>query len=181
MKKGSCTIPPARATRWSFIVFGISALVFGTAFVLLWGFAQAKDAVVEFLTNYVWLAVTLPGGMLLHEVIHAVFFGTFSRNGFRSVSFGINWQHLAPYVNCSEALTVRQYAIATIMPGIALGLIPSLYAVVSGAGWFLVFGIFFTAGSAGDFLSFTDLLTLPQSASVTDHPDEAGFTWTDEG
>src|SRR5690606_33751740 len=106
-----------------------------------------------FFTNYVWLAVTLLGGMLLHEVIHAIFFAIFSRNGLRSVSFGINWQHLAPYVNCPEALTVRQYAIATLMPGIALGLIPSLYATVSGAGWFLVFGVFFTAGSAGDFLS----------------------------
>ncbi len=177
-QKGSCTIPPGKATRWSFIVFGISGAVFGSAFATLWGFPHLWAAVVAFLTDYLRLAIALLVGMLLHELIHAGCFALFSKKGFRSVTLGINWKHFAPYASCNESLTVRQYAIATLMPGIVMGVLPCLYAVITGAGWFLVFGVFFTAGAASDFLSAADLSKLPRDARVTDHPDEAGFDWS---
>ncbi len=176
-RKGSCIIPSGRATRAAFVVFGISAAVFGLIFMQIWGFPALKTAALNFLTDYIALAITLLAGMILHEIIHATFFTLFCRDGFRSVSFGVNWRHLAPYVTCSEALTVKQYAIATAMPGIILGLLPALYALASGTGWFLVFGVFFTAGSASDFLSLVDLRSLPRGVRVTDHADEAGFDW----
>jgi hypothetical protein len=58
---------------------------------------------------------------------------------------------------------------------IILGIIPAAYGIISGNGFYLLFGIFFTWAAAGDILASIRLFQLPMNKMVQDHPDKLGF------
>jgi hypothetical protein len=169
------TISSSRANQASFVAFIISSILFGIPFGLLWGFDELRNGFTSFLTDYVKLFIVLVSGMILHEGLHALTFAAFCKNGFRSVNFGIKWKHLSPYVHCREILSLNQYRLGTLMPGLILGIIPTIIGVASGNAWLLIYGVFFTAGAAGDFLSLIKLNGVDPSYRVKDHPDDLGF------
>lgn len=168
-------LPAGRANLYSFVVFGAAFIVFGIPFILLWGLSPLVNGVVEFLTNWVTLIFVLIAGMFLHEFLHAVVFALFCKRGFASVSFGIKWKHLSPYVHCNEALALGPYKLGTFMPGLVLGIIPGVVAIIVGNAWLLTFSLFFTAGAAGDFFSLVKLMKADPRYVVIDHPKEVGF------
>ena len=168
-------LPAARANLYAFVVFGAAFIAFGIPFILLWELSHFLHGVVDFLTNWLMLIVVLIGGMFLHELLHAVVFAAFCKRGFASVTFGIKWKHLSPYVHCEEALALWPYRMGTILPGLVLGIIPGVIALITGNAWLLTFSLFFTAGAAGDFYSLMKLMNADRRYMVIDHPREAGF------
>ena len=163
------------ANLYSFVFFIVSLVIFGTAFSFIWSIEGFINAWRSFLTDYILLIVSILGGMLLHEVIHALAWGAFADKGFRSITFGINWRHLAPYVHCNEYLRIPAYATGVALPGILLGMLPAIVSLFTGSGWLLCFGVFFLAGAAGDFLALLRLRSFPRTAFVMDHPEHLGF------
>ena len=115
------------------------------------------------------------GGIILHELIHGLFWAMFTKNGFRSIKFGILRQYITPYCHSKEPLRVWQYIVGAIMPAIFLGIVPLFLALVYGSLHWLFFGIFFTAAAGGDFLMIKLLLKEKMNDRVQDHPSEAGF------
>ena len=103
-------------------------------------------------------------------VIWPVAFSTFA-----SVTFGIKWKQLSPYVHCREMLPLDPYRLGTFTPGLILGIVPGLVGLVTGNAWLLTFGLFLTAGAAGDFYSLMKLMNVDRRYGVVDHPEEAGF------
>jgi hypothetical protein len=168
-------IPGSRANSWSFIVFVMAAVIIGGPFAAIYGFSALKDGFVSFLTDYIVLALTLLVGITLHEFLHAVGFSFASERGWKSVNFGFSFKDFAPYTHCDEVVSYVGFAITTLLPGILLGVGPLLTSLITGNAWLLSFGLFFTAGAAGDFLCFIRLTKYPRDSVVKDHPDSIGF------
>jgi hypothetical protein len=168
-------IPLRLANIYSFVIFLLALLLFGGAFSFVWTWDAFVVSWKSFLTNYWSLIIALFSGMFIHELLHATVWAMFCKDGFQSITFGINWSHLAPFVHCREWLPKRYYVAGVIMPGLILGIIPSLVALTVGHGWLLCFGIFFTAGAAADFLSIAKLIQVKKSVQVRDHQEHLGF------
>lgn len=167
-----------KANAFSFLVFILACLLAGIPFIVLWGSSVFVDSFRLFLSDYPVLAITLLAGVIAHEALHGLTWSLFCRHGVKSIDFGVKWKQLAPYAHCKEPLRVSHYAWGTAMPGILLGLIPLILAVSTGHGWILWFGMFFTAGAAGDLLTLWKLRYYRSSDRVCDHPDHLGFIIT---
>lgn len=167
-------ILPWRANLASFIVFTLTAALGGLAFSSLHGFELAWTGFVRFLTDYGMLLATIIMGALVHELLHAVGFALGSAKGWRSVRFGFSVKDLAPYTHCSDNLSFQAFLLATLLPGIMLGIVPLLLSLILGDGWLLTFACFFTAGAAGDFLCAYKLLPY-RNHRIRDHADTIGF------
>ena len=178
--KTEVIIPGSKANTWSFIVFALAALAGGGSFIAIYGFALLKQGLVSFLTDYIVLVPTLLVGAVLHEFLHALAFSFGSERGWMSIDFGFSFKDFAPYTHCSEAVSYVWFAIATLLPGILLGILPLITSLITGNAWILSFGIFFTAGAAGDFLCFVNLMKYQRSFRVKDHPDSIGFILTEK-
>jgi hypothetical protein len=169
------TVPSARANVYSFFVFLLAVLLYGSGFVLLWNLASLIQAWKSFLTNYAVLLFSILLGACVHELIHALVWALSAPSGFRSVKFGFDFRNLAPYVHCKEYLELPAYRAGVIAPGLLLGVLPAMVGIIAGHGWLLCFGTFFTAGAAGDFYSLIKLRPFESSSEVLDHPDHLGF------
>lgn len=168
-------IPAGEGNKYSFVVFLLAIIFFGGPFLVMQGGISIFFAFRDFLTQYQLLIPVLFGGIVMHEFLHAITWWFFCRHGFASIDFGMKWKHLAPYVHCREPLPVNGYAWGVAMPGIILGILPCIFALIFSSGWWLWFGIFFTAGAAGDILSLYALIPYRNARLIQDHPDEIGF------
>jgi hypothetical protein len=168
------TIRESTANYFSGMVFVIAAIIFGIPFALIWSWKALAGAFRLFLTEYLVLFLAVILGMVLHEALHGFTWARFCRHGIKSIRYGIKWQALAPYAQCNEALHIDAYRVGCFMPGLILGIVPGVIAVIIGNGWLLVFGIFFTAGAAGDFLILWNLRPYSASYDVLDHPEKIG-------
>jgi hypothetical protein len=81
--------------------------------------------------------------------------GKYTKDGFKSIRFGVLWKFLTPYCHC-KALLVKHYIIGDL-PAIVLGLF-LLYYPLSWQCILLIFGIFFTMAAFGDFMIIFMLL-----------------------
>ena len=113
-------------------------------------------------------------GIILHELIHGITWSFYTKNGFKSIKFGVLIKMLTPYCHCKEPLKVNQYILGAIMPAIILGVIPALLAILFGSIVLLAFGIFFTIAAMGDFLIIFLLRKENRNTLVLDHPTEPG-------
>jgi hypothetical protein len=60
------------------------------------------------------------------------------------------------------------------MPGLLLGIAPSIAGVISGSAVLAAFGLLFTIAAGGDFLILWLLRGVHAGALVEDHPERAG-------
>lgn len=132
---------------FAFIVLIIFTALLGGPFYLIWGInnASIQKFGLELFIVYIF-------GIVIHELIHGLFFVIFSKNKFKSVKFGIKPKHGAAYCICTEPLKIKHFIIVTIMPAIILGFIPGLISLILGNIYFLVFSLIFIMGASGDFL-----------------------------
>lgn len=91
-------------------------------------------------------------GILLHELIHALFFVIFSREGRKSIKIGVQKDFLMPYCHCKEPLPTNRYIVALVAPCLILGIIPYVIGVFNLNLFLLGFGFIFTVLSIGDLL-----------------------------
>jgi len=113
-------------------------------------------------------------GIILHELIHGITWAKFTKNGFKSIRFGVLWKFLTPYCHCKEPLLIKHYIIGAIMPAIILGLLPAIISLITGNVILLIFGIFFTMAAFGDFMIVFLLIKENKNSLVQDHPSEVG-------
>jgi hypothetical protein len=135
-----------------------------------------SDIAVEFgpfgLSLFI-LAITI-FGIVIHELIHGFCWGIYAKNGFKSIKFGVVWKMMTPYCHCKEKLQVKQYIIGAIMPGVVLGLIPTVYAVINDNFGIFLLGVFFTMAAGGDIIMVYLLRNEKMNNLVQDHPSEMG-------
>ena len=113
-------------------------------------------------------------GAALHELLHAVLWIFFTKKGIRSIRFGITESDFSPYIHCTEPLPVWVYQIGTVLPGLVLGIIPAVWAILAGRFWLLMFGFFFSWAASGDFIILYMIRNLKKNILVYDHPQKVG-------
>ncbi len=113
-------------------------------------------------------------GAVVHELLHGLTWAVFCRNGLKSISYGVYWKVLTPYCHCKEVLPLRHYAIGGMMPGLVMGLLPTLAGIATGHFLLFLFGLFFSMAAAGDLLILWMLRRYRAADLVQDHPDKIG-------
>lgn len=136
-------------SRWSFSLF--SGIIFLIALLLL---------------------------LILHEIIHGLTWGFFTKGHWSAISFGIIWKLLTPYCTCAEPLKKTQYIVGAVMPTLILGF--GLIGIATNWGNYTLFvlSLCMIFGGGGDFLIILKLLRYRcQNKTVLfyDHPYECGF------
>ena len=135
------------------------------------GFGQVLLGIAGFLLAYLVLVV-------VHELIHGLFFGLFAPSHWRTIEFGVIWKYLTPYCTCGEPLLWWHYLIGSLAPGVILGLAPGIIGAVTGQIWILPMVVLMIIGAGGDILVALKLLrhhATCRNAIYLDHPSECGL------
>lgn len=154
------TLPPA-----ALIIAGYS---------MFWGIGALGRGAMALFGNFLLFVAILVVGVVVHELIHGLTWALAGRKPLRAIRFGVQWKTLTPYAHCSEPLEVRAYRIGAAMPGLLLGILPSLAGIVGGSGFLTAFGLFFTLAAGGDFLILWLIRGVRPGTLVEDHPERAG-------
>jgi hypothetical protein len=161
------------------IALPLIVLLAGLYLLRWWGQVWAGTFVIEFRTLLLSLVVFF-AGVVVHELIHAASWMVFGRVPRNAIAFGIDKKTLSPYTHLKEPLEVNRYRIGGVMPGLVMGILPALAAVVTGSGWLLGFGLLFTLAAGGDFLILWLIRKVPGGRMVEDHPTRGGCIVTEE-
>lgn len=119
--------------------------------------------------------LSIVGMVLLHELIHGLFFALYAESGFKRIKFGIMWKYLAPYCHCEETIKAKQYGIVLLMPTILLGLIPLLIGFIMGNLFIYLLGLMMIFGGIGDIMAFRLVQKVSADTLVIDHSSKVGF------
>ncbi|MEE2897564.1 MAG: metalloprotease family protein [Gemmatimonadota bacterium] len=73
-----------------------------------------------------------------------------------------------------ESISVAAYRWSALLPGLLLGVLPFLGALVSSSVWLAAWGIFFTLAASGDLLVVWLVRDVSSDALVIDHSSRCG-------
>lgn len=173
------TIGIGKAQLGTVAYFVLFSLLFGLPYYLLWGFdvpyrlyrqmASQPEAGVAFIP-----LVIIVVGVFVHELLHGLTWVLIASLSIRSIHIGILWKWVTPYCHCKVPIRLRHYMIGALMPGLLLGVIPTVAAICIGNFPLFLFGFFFTVASSGDFMMVTFLRKEPMDTLVQDHPSAVG-------
>ena len=128
-------------------------------------------------TSFIVLLAVFIALVFVHEGLHGLTWGLFAEHHWRDIEFGFIVKMLTPYCTCGEPLRRWQYLLGALMPLIALGIIPSIVAIVTGNSTLLVVGILMTLAAGGDMLIALKVATYRSTKSEVlflDHPYQGG-------
>jgi hypothetical protein len=175
------------ANMFGIIIFILALIVFGVPYYLFRYEnmsninvnvnADSNNKLLLSFINIGFLFLILLPGIILHELIHGIFFAVFSENKFKSVKFGIMpaKKLFSPYCHCREMLNVKHYQIALIMPLMLLGIIPVIVSIFIGNLLLFFWGLIFIVAGSGDILIWIKTLREKKDSLILDHPSEAGY------
>jgi len=166
------TIPMGKVNLLAFLFILPILGLFLFPYIFLWDFTSVKEGYRLLLKNII---VIIIGGVILHELLHGLTWAIFTKQGFKQIKFGMNWKYLTPYTHFKKPIKVKFYLLGALMPLLIMGILPTIYGIISGNGFYLLFGIFFTWAAAGDMIASIRLFRLPMNLLVQDHPDTLGF------
>ncbi len=115
--------------------------------------------------------------VVIHELIHGITYSIFCENHFKDVEYGFIVKDLTPYCTCRAPLKKYQYLLSISMPGIVLGVIPSIIAIFTGSVFLIMYGLFMLIGACGDFLIILLIFknkSKKKDVLYHDHPTECG-------
>ena len=137
----------------------------------------------SYFTNFSWLTfgkdfflfiIFTFLGIALHELIHGITWALFVKERLRAIKFGVLWKYLTPYCHCKRHLKVKHYITGAIMPAVILGIIPTLWAFITGSIMAFFLGIYFIVAASGDFLIIYLLRNEHHNSYVKDHDSLPG-------
>lgn len=122
---------------------------------------------------FLFIIITILG-IALHELIHGLTWALFVKERLRAIKFGVLWKYLTPYCHCKGHLKVKHYIAGAIMPAIILGVVPTLWAFITGSIMMFFLGIYFIVAASGDFLIIYLLRNEHHNSYVKDHKSLPG-------
>lgn len=172
--KTDLSISMTAANVFSILIVLPPVIVLAGLYLLRWWGQLRIGMFVGGLRDLLLFLAAFFAGIVVHELIHAVSWMVFGRQPRGAVQFGFDKNTLSPYAHCKEPLSANGYRLGTFMPGLIMGILPALAAVVTGSGWLLGFGLLFTLTAGGDFLILWLIRKVPGGRMVEDHPTRAG-------
>ena len=149
-------------------------LLYLVPYGLVYGWETSLYDLFAFFENIPLLLGSFILGTVIHELIHAICWVWLDGTPWSTIHFGFKWSTLTPYVHCPQPIEVNNYRWGVVMPGIILGFLPYLAALILQNGWLLGFGLFFTLAAGGDLLILWLLRKAEPGTLVQDHPDLVG-------
>lgn len=122
----------------------------------------------------VTLFLTVFAGAMASLLLHKLFFGIFSPNGFRSISYIKHRGHIRT-CHCNEPIRMWQYRTACFLPFFLLGGLPLLYGMISGNYGFAKFGTLLCAISFDDIYILWKLRSFSKDSFISDRSEELNF------
>jgi hypothetical protein len=172
------TISIQKANLYS-LIFVLPVLLFlGGPYLIRWGWQGIKESLLAIdspvlLPLMFFISVII--GIVIHELIHGIFWALRADKGWESIKFGIKWKMLTPYTHCKVPLKVKDYSLGVFMPGLILGILPVIIAIINGSFVLWIYGLIFTIAAGGDFVALIMLSSLDSEDLIQDHPREIGF------
>ena len=122
--------------------------------------------------------LVLVGGLfaltVAHEWLHGATWVIAGGLGWSAVSFGMKWNTLTPYAHINAPVTARAYRLGAAMPGLVLGVLPAILALITGSGWIMLLAAAMIGGAVGDLIVLWVIRRVPPGALVVDHPSAVG-------
>ena len=119
----------------------------------------------------VLLVIALFLSIAVHELLHGVGYNLGGAS-WSQIKFGLH--SMTPYAHCKVPLDVTDYRFAVALPGVLLGLAPTIGGLFSGSMPILLYGLFMASSAAGDLLILWVLRDVPEGWQVLDHPSKIG-------
>lgn len=163
-----------RANLVSLVLLPLLTALCLVPYVALWGWDKLITDFALIFNKPILFLVLLVAGILAHEMLHGLTWKLAGGKSWSAIKFGVNWKALAPYAHCREPLEVNAYRWGAAMPGLLLGIIPFSVGLITGGGWYVVFGYIFTITAAGDMLILWLIRRVDAGTLVQDHPTLAG-------
>lgn len=154
---------------FSLLVIGI---IFSFYFLLLGNNKEEMDRLNGFIVLGSFVVC-----IFIHELIHGLFFAKYTKGGFKNIRFGIHWKALTPYCHCEEAIQVRHYRIAILMPTVLLGFAPLVIGFLFKEINVVGISALMIIGGIGDFIALWILKDFKKETIVLDHPSKMGFLY----
>lgn len=151
------------------ITGGIPAVIMVVLFGFIHGWLQFN--------NMTLIIIIYLLSVVVHELIHGLFFAMFAKERFKSIEFGIIWKSLNPYCYCSEPINKPQYMTALLMPGFILGVCTGVIGIIIGNASLLAFGALNMLSAGGDiFIARLILKNKGKKGDLyLDHPSMPGL------
>ena len=171
------TVGVVYANVMAFVLAGPLCAALGLAFVLTVPEPGAALANAFGLWGTLGLLAAYAVCVVLHELTHGFVWALFVPGGWKNIEFGFMKEYATPYCTCSRPMGRLQYTAGALAPTLLLGVLPGVWGILSGSGWWLVLGVFMTLAGGGDL---TLLLKLwqhrPAGRQVLymDHPWQVG-------
>ena len=169
------TIESTKANLMGVLFLLPAVLLFGLPFYYLWHDSINFHAEIIMLKANIFTSLlVLLVFMVVHELLHALAYLILTQGDYKNISFGIIWKNMTPYCHYAKPISVLQYRIAVITPGILTGVLPLIYALAIGDFIVFAFGILFLLGAIGDFIILWIIRNERPKTMLKDHPDEIG-------
>lgn len=173
MNKRDLSVSMAKANFYCLLIAVPLASLLGWLYFKIWGYANLIKIYLSF-KNLLYLSIFFVIGTVVHELIHGLSWVIFGQKPLKFVKYGFQLKTLTPYAHCRKPMEANAYRIGVLMPGLLLGILPSLIGIATGNGWVMNFGILFTLAAGGDFLILWLIRNVSSSKLVEDHPTKAG-------
>ena len=163
------------------VVLPLSLVVGGGAYLAIQGWPGGPeiDGMGGLLVLVAGILAVFVGSVVVHEALHAVGMLLIARAPRGAIHFGVDRATLTPYAGCRTPMTARAYRGVVGLPGLVLGVIPWVAALVTGSGYLLAFALWMLAAAGGDALVLWVIRSLPGDARVMDHPSRCGCVVVD--
>lgn len=114
--------------------------------------------------------------LVLHEVIHALFFIFWDYRKGKKVGMGALLEQGILYCTCKSRISKSNIIAALLGPLLLIGLLTNIVALAIGNRLLLTLSIFNISGAAGDIAMFLALIKMPKDIKYVDLDDPTGFT-----
>jgi hypothetical protein len=113
----------------------------------LWG-GESVRALMGNRPVLVPLAIALAFSVAVHELLHLA--GYVLLGGAPVDRVRLEWRGPVILARCDVPIRVRSYRAAVALPGVVLGLVPTIVGLGSGIAWLTVYGAVMLGASVGD-------------------------------
>lgn len=170
------TVSAIKANTVSLIYGLLLSLPFLIIFIFLNRDGKAFVSGDNYMKNYLLFMLVSFLSIIIHELLHGITWSLFTKDGFKSIAFGVIWKTLNPYCNCRQTLTFNQYFLGLIMPCVVLGILPCIISLFNHNSWYLAFGVIMILSASGDLMIAKLLLSNKnKDALYLDHPTDIGL------
>lgn len=128
-----------------------------------------------------WFLITFVvtmGFMVVHELIHGLFWSFGAEHGWKDIEFGFIVKLLTPYCTCLSPVKKPVYILGSMMPMTLIGILSGVLAIFTANPFILFFSAIHIFGGAGDILISGKMLkdrVEGKDVLILDHPYDCGY------